>query len=229
MLLVDDDPDIGTLLSSYLQKFDIHCQAVTDGEAMNRALAVADYDVILLDVMLPGDDGLTLLRQLRETSNTPVIMLTARGEFADKVFGLESGADDYLVKPFDTRELVARIQSVLRRSQSGPAKVRTTHNNEIRFNNWRLNCVSRQLTSPRSMIVPLSNAEYRLLRAFLDRPGRVLSRDQLLDFARGRAAASFDRSIDLLVSRLRQKLEDDPRQPHLLKTVRGEGYMLQIQ
>ncbi|MFZ6771868.1 response regulator [Undibacterium sp. SXout7W] len=232
-LLVDDDAEIRILLVSYLEKFGIQCVAVEDGHVMRRELSQNSFDVILLDLMLPGENGMSLLRQLRAEHKTPVIMLTARDEFADKILGLELGADDYIIKPFDTRELVARIQSVLRRSAHSTANktntltaFNTTRQNEIRFQRWKLHCLTRQLTSPANMVIPLSNAEFRLLKAFLDHPGRVLSRDQLLDFARGKSSDAFDRSIDLLVSRLRQKLEDDPRQPHLLKTIRGEGYML---
>ena len=226
-LLVDDDAEIRILLVAYLEKFGIQCMAVEDGQAMRKELALHPFDVILLDLMLPGENGMSLLRQIKAEHKTPVIMLTARDEFADKILGLELGADDYIIKPFDTRELVARIQSVLRRSVSTSTDtIKAPRQNEIRFQRWKLHCLTRQLTSPANMIIPLSNAEFRLLKAFLDHPGRVLSRDQLLDFARGRSSDAFDRSIDLLVSRLRQKLEDDPRQPHLLKTIRGEGYML---
>ena len=230
-LLVDDDMEIAQLLSSYLGKFDINCVAAQDGAAMRLALQAQSYDVILLDLMLPGEDGLSLLRQLRQHASTPVIMLTARGEFADKILGLESGADDYLIKPFDTRELVARIQSVLRRGnttarlQQEKSEARST---EIRFADWSLHLASRQLCSADKLIVPLSNAEFRLLHAFLQKPQQVLSREQLLDFAHDKSSEVFDRSIDLLVSRLRQKLGDDPRQPALLKTIRGEGYLFNV-
>jgi two-component system OmpR family response regulator len=231
-LLVDDDAEIGELLGRYLEKFGITCLAVSDGKAMRQQLAIQAPDVILLDLMLPGEDGLSLLRFLRtaaEFSRIPVVMLTARGEFSDRIIGLESGADDYVVKPFDPRELVARIHTVLRRSHPEPRSPHHTTNKEIVFNQRRLNCHSRQLTTTKNTVIPLSNAEFRLLMAFIERPDRVLSRDQLLDIARGKSADSFDRSIDILVSRLRQKLDDDPRQPSMLKTIRGEGYMLTLQ
>lgn len=231
-LLVDDDADIAELLGRYLKKFGICCLAVSDGKAMRRQLAIQVPDVILLDLMLPGEDGLSLLRFLRASaqfSPIPVLMLSARGEFTDRIIGLESGADDYVVKPFEARELVARIHTVLRRSHPEPRAPQHAVNKEIAFNQCRLNCHSRQLTTAKNTVIPLSNAEFRLLMAFIERPDRVLSRDQLLDIARGKSADNLDRSIDLLVSRLRQKLDDDPRQPSMLKTIRGEGYMLTLQ
>lgn len=228
ILLVDDDVEIAELLGNYLGKFDISCVAVQDGVAMRTALQSQNFDVILLDLMLPGEDGLSLLRQLRRHANTPVIMLTARGELADKILGLESGADDYLIKPIDTRELVARIQSVSRRAHTSARQTQEISDNkatEIRFDAWVLNLPTRQLCSPDKLIIPLSNAEFRLLLAFVKRPGQILSRDQLIDFAHNKSTEVFDRSIDLLVSRLRQKLGDDSRHPSLLKTIRGEGYL----
>lgn len=230
-LLVDDDVEIGELLGRYLEKFGIDCLAVNDGKAMHRQLGAASFDLILLDLMLPGEDGLSLLRTLRsdpKTSHLPILMLTARGEFTDKVTGLELGADDYVVKPFDARELVARIYTVLRRSNAEQQARQPQANKEIVFNRRRLDCQSRQLTTAANQVIPLSNAEFRLLMAFIERPERVLSREQLLDIARGKSADMFDRSIDLLVSRLRRKLDDDPSEPSMLKTVRGEGYMLTL-
>jgi two-component system OmpR family response regulator len=223
-LIVDDDKEICALLCSYLADFGIEARGVHDGAAMRRALAEQAPDVIILDLMLPGEDGLTLCRQLRAASNIPVIMLTARGEPADRVVGLELGADDYVVKPFDPRELVARINTVLRRAR-GDGGAGAFESERIGFEGWTLDVGTRQLTTPRQMVVPLSNAEFRLLWTFIERPRRVLNRDQLMDAARGGASTAYDRSIDLLVSRLRQKLDDDPRDPKLLKTVRGEGYL----
>ncbi|MBI3144952.1 MAG: response regulator transcription factor [Pseudogulbenkiania sp.] len=223
ILIVDDDPHIRELLGHYLQGFAMQCDGADDGRAMQAALASARYDLIILDLMLPGEDGLSLCRQLRQRSETPVIMLTARGEATDRVVGLELGADDYVVKPFDPRELVARIHSILRRSVR--AQPPAPERDELRFDGWTLSRLKRQLTTPQQLLVPLSNAEFRLLLTFLDRPQHILSREQLLDAARGRSFDAFDRSIDLLVSRLRQKLGDDPRSPRLLKTVRGEGYL----
>lgn len=220
-LIVDDDVPIRELLCDYLARFNIQSRGVTDGVAMRQALQEEVFDVVVLDLMLPGEDGLSLCRWLRGTSDIPILMLTARCEPTDRIIGLELGADDYMAKPFEPRELVARIQTVLRRVRDDRSEQRTI----VRFDNWRLNNVMRQLTAPNGLVVPLSNAEFRLLCVFLERPRRVLNREQLLDAARGRTTDAFDRSIDLLVSRLRQKLGDDPKAPQLIKTVRGEGYL----
>jgi two-component system OmpR family response regulator len=224
-LIVDDDREICALLCTYLADFGIAARGVHDGAAMRRAITEQVPDVIILDLMLPGEDGLTLCRQLRASGNIPVIMLTARGEPADRVVGLELGADDYVVKPFDPRELVARVHTVLRRSRGDAVAGDASVGERISFEGWTLDVSTRQLTTPRQMVVPLSNAEFRLLWTFIERPRRVLNRDQLMDAARGQASTAYDRSIDLLVSRLRQKLDDDPRDPKLLKTIRGEGYL----
>ncbi|MBA1243634.1 response regulator [Pseudomonas japonica] len=220
-LIVDDDVPIRELLIDYLARFGILGFGVSDGEAMRQAMKHEAFDVVVLDLMLPGEDGLSLCRHLRAESDIPILMLTARCEPTDRIIGLELGADDYMAKPFEPRELVARIQTVLRRVRDD----RTEQRGNVRFDNWRLNSVLRQLTSAEGLVVPLSNAEFRLLWVFLERPRRVLSREQLLDAARGRSIEAFDRSIDLLVSRLRQKLGDDPKAPQLIKTVRGEGYL----
>ena len=224
-LIVDDDREICALLCTYLADFGIEARGVHDGAAMRRAIAEQTPDVIILDLMLPGEDGLTLCRQLRTNGNIPVIMLTARGEPADRVVGLELGADDYVVKPFDPRELVARVHTVLRRARGDGGGGSAGESERVSFEGWTLDVGTRQLTTPRQMVVPLSNAEFRLLWTFIERPRRVLNRDQLMDAARGQSSTAYDRSIDLLVSRLRQKLDDDPRDPKLLKTVRGEGYL----
>jgi two-component system OmpR family response regulator len=223
LLIVDDDPDIRDLLAHYLQSYGMQCLCVGNGQAMRDALAHTSFDLIILDLMLPGEDGLSLCRHVRSVGDTPIIMLTARGESADRVVGLELGADDYVVKPFDPRELVARIHTILRRARGSTP---TGEQDTVQFAGWRLSHLKREITTPAQLVVPLSNAEYRLLCAFLERPQRILSREQLMDAARGRTVEAFDRSIDLLVSRLRQKLGDDPKQPQLLKTVRGEGYLL---
>lgn len=225
ILVVDDDPEIRHLLTDYLAGFGFACEGVGDGDGMRAALADSSVDLVILDLMLPGENGLTLCRELRATGELPVIMLTARGEHSDRVVGLELGADDYVVKPFDPRELVARIHTVLRRTRAGGAQPAAAPSEETRFAGWSLNRTTRQLTSPQQVVVPLSNAEFRLLWVFLESPQRVLSRDQLLDAARGKMAEAFDRSIDLLVSRLRQKLGDDPKAPTLIRTIRGEGYL----
>jgi len=220
-LIVDDDVPIRELLIDYLARFSILALGVSDGEGMRQALLEENFDVVVLDLMLPGEDGLSLCRWLRAESDIPILMLTARCEPTDRIIGLELGADDYMAKPFEPRELVARIQTILRRVRDD----RTEQRANVRFDNWRLNSVLRQLISSDGLVVPLSNAEFRLLWVFLERPRRVLSREQLLDAARGRSIEAFDRSIDLLVSRLRQKLGDDPKAPQLIKTVRGEGYL----
>ncbi len=225
VLIVDDDADIRELLCGYLERFGILGEGASDGVAMRAALQRGQFDAIVLDLMLPGEDGLSLCRSLRASSDIPILMLTARCEPTDRIIGLELGADDYIAKPFEPRELVARIQSVLRRVRDGREAPRGDERSSIRFDAWRLDSVLRQLEDADGMLVPLSNAEFRLLWVFLERPRRVLSREHLLDAARGRSIEAFERSIDLLVSRLRQKLRDDPKAPRLIKTVRGEGYL----
>jgi two-component system OmpR family response regulator len=192
---------------------------------MARALDAGSFDLIVLDLMLPGDDGLTLCRNLRATSDIPIIMLTARGDETDRIVGLEMGADDYLPKPFSARELLARIKVILRRTRSLPPNLRPQDEHLLRFAGWVLDTARRQLVSPAGVATPIGGAEYKLLRVFLDHPNRVLDRDQLLDLSQGREADPLDRSIDVQVSRLRQRLGDDPRQPVLIKTLRGEGYV----
>jgi two-component system OmpR family response regulator len=178
--------------------------------------------------MLPGDDGLTLCRRLRERSDIPVIMLTARGDETDRVVGLEMGADDYLAKPFSARELLARIKVVLRRTRSLPRNLQPEPSTRIRFGQWLLDTEHRHLVSPAGVVTPLGGAEYRLLRILVEHPNRVLNRDQLVELTQGREADALDRSIDVQVSRLRHRLGDDPREPHFIKTVRGEGYVLSV-
>ncbi len=229
ILIVDDDAEIRSLLSQYLQKNGLRVTAVADGRAMWQALDAVRIDLIVLDLMLPGEDGLTLCRNLRaKSSDIPVIMLTARGEETDRIVGLEMGADDYLAKPFSARELLARIKAILRRARSLPENLRPDDARNIRFGDWLLNTVQRQLVSTVGVVTPLSGAEYRLLRIFLSHPNRVLNRDQLVDLTQGKEADPLDRSIDVQVSRLRQRLGDDSREPRLIKTVRGEGYVLAV-
>ncbi|MDE2118458.1 MAG: response regulator [Betaproteobacteria bacterium] len=223
ILIVDDDAQIRQLLREYLSGFDMSVVAVADGKAMADALEKESFDLVILDLMLPGEDGLSLCRSLRAKSDIPILMLTARGEAMDRVVGLEVGADDYIVKPFEPRELVARIQTILRRTRGGRESIK--EQKEAVFMGWHLNFVLRQLVSPEELVIPLSNAEFRLLTVFVEHPNRVLTREFLLDEARGRNMDIFDRSIDILVSRLRQKLNDDPRTPSLIKTFRGEGYL----
>lgn len=226
LLVVDDDREIRKLLTEYLEQAGYRVSAVADGKAMRRVLDSHRVDLVVLDLMLPGEDGLTLCRDLRTRSNLPVLMLTARGTDVDRIVGLEMGADDYLAKPFNPRELLARIKSILRRAQSLPPNLEAEDVGTFRFGEWSLDVAARHLVAPDGLVVPLSGAEYRLLRVFLEHSQVVLSRDQLLELANGREAILFDRSIDVLVGRLRKRLRDDGREPQLIKTIRGEGYVL---
>ena len=226
ILVVDDDREIRSLLTEYLRKAGYRVTAVADGRGMWGAIEGGRPDIVVLDVMLPGDDGLALCRDLRAGSKVPIIMLTARGEETDRIVGLEMGADDYLAKPFNPRELLARIKSVLRRSRTLPDNLQPDLAHGFRFAGWQLDVASRNLTSPKGVVVALSGAEHKLLRIFLDHPNRVLTRDQLMDLTQSREADPFDRSIDVQVSRLRHRLGDDAKEPAIIKTVRGEGYVL---
>ena len=228
ILIVDDDGEIRSLLTRYLEKNGLRATAVGDGRAMWQALDGAAFDLIVLDLMLPGDDGLTLCRTLRAKSDIPVIMLTARGDETDRIVGLEMGADDYLPKPFSARELLARIKVILRRTRSLPPNLQLQDDALLHFAGWALDNQRRELRSPTGEAAEIGGVEYKLLRVFLEHPQRVLSRDQLLDLTQGREADPLDRSIDVQVSRLRQRLGDDPRSPALIKTVRGEGYVLSV-
>jgi len=226
ILVVDDDREIRDLVARYLRQHDYRVRSAADGVQMRRELADWSFDLIILDLMLPGEDGLTLCRQLRAGSSIPVIMLTAMGEETDRIIGLEMGADDYIAKPFNPRELLARIKAVLRRMEGGrdsetPREVAQAHV----FAGWRFDLKSRELISPGGVLTPLTAGEYDLLAVFVTHPRRVLSRDQLLDMSRGRSALPFDRSIDVQVSRLRRKIEADPANPQMITTVRGGGYM----
>jgi len=230
ILLVDDDAEIRALLSEYLGREGFHVTAVPDGRSMDEALEDDRFDLAVLDLMLPGEDGVSLCKRLRSKSILPIIMLTARGEESDRITGLEAGADDYLAKPFNPRELLARVHSVLRRARTLPEDVTPDQAREFRFSGWKLDTFTRQLVSPASIVTPLSGAEYRLLSVFLHHAGEVLSRDQLTEMIRGRGShMPFDRSIDVQVSRLRQRLGDDGRVPAFIRTVRGEGYVFAVQ
>lgn len=229
ILIVDDDREIRDLVSSYLKKNGLRVTVAADGRQMRAFLEADRVDLIVLDVMMPGDDGLVLCRELRVGKHkaTPVLMLTARNDETDRIVGLEMGADDYLAKPFAARELLARINAVLRRARMLPPNLQVTEAGQlVSFGDWQLDTTARHLIDRDGTAVALSGAEYRLLRVFLDHPQRVLSRDQLLNLTQGREAELFDRSIDLLVSRVRQRLRDDAREPAYIKTVRSEGYVL---
>ncbi|WP_443113374.1 response regulator [Herbaspirillum seropedicae] len=226
ILVVDDDRDIRTLLAEYLDSNGLRTLTATNGSEMRRVLEESRVDLIVLDLTLPGEDGLTLCRNLRATSSVPVIMLTARGEPLDRILGLEMGADDYLAKPFEPRELFARIRSVLRRTQALPPNMAQPDVAAMRFAGWTLDLTARHLVNQDGVVVALSGAEFRLLKVFLDHPNRVLNRDQLLELTQGRESDPFDRSVDIQISRLRQKLGDDARTPTIIKTVRNEGYVL---
>ncbi len=222
ILIVDDHREIRELVTRALVKEGFRVSSAADGRAMHKVMADGRIDLILLDLMLPGEDGLSLCRTLRAKSDIPIIMLTAKGDEIDRVLGLEMGADDYMPKPFGSRELIARIRAVLRRGrQSEPAAKSAS---QYGFDRWRLDTAARELTRDDGITVPLSTGEYDLLMAFVERPQRVLTREQLLDLARGRAAANFDRAIDTQVSRLRKKIERDPADPKIIKTVWGGGY-----
>jgi two-component system, OmpR family, response regulator len=224
LLIVDDDREIRDLLSRFLAKHGFRVSAAKDARDARRLMADSRIDLAILDIMMPGEDGLALCRDIRAKSELPVIMLTAMGEEMDRIIGLEVGADDYLPKPFNPRELLARIKAVLRRTERLPATGEELAGETLFFSGWTLDTAQRRLTSPGGQPVDLSTGEYDLLMAFLRHPQRVLSRDQLLDLARGRAAVPFDRSIDVQVMRLRRKIESEPKAPQIIATVRGGGY-----
>ena len=224
LLLVDDEPSLREPLAEYLTRQGFSVSQAESAAAARTILLNEQPDLALLDIMMPGEDGLSLCRHLIESKDLPVILLTARGEATDRIVGLEIGADDYVVKPFEPRELVARIKSVLRRAaRSGPLPQEDAH---YEFEGWQLDPVKRKLTNPAGATVPISSAEFRLLIAFLDNPRKVLDRDRLLDMVQGREAHLFDRAVDNQVSRLRRKIEEDTREPRMIQTVRGGGYVL---
>ncbi|MDP1900395.1 MAG: response regulator [Rubrivivax sp.] len=228
LLIVDDDREIRHLLTEFLEQAGYRVTSVGDGKAMRRTLESHRIDLVVLDLMLPGEDGLTLCRDLRARSNIPVLMLTARGTEIDRIVGLEMGADDYLAKPFSPRELLARIRSVLRRAHALPPNLEPEDARGFRFGGWTLDVAARHVVAPDGLVVPLSGAEFRLLRVLLEHPQRVISRDQLLELANGRESILFDRSIDVTIGRLRRRLRDDGREPQVIKTVRGQGYVLAL-
>ena len=224
LLVVDDHREIRDLLARYLAKHDYRVSVADSAAAARRVLETSRIDLVVLDLMMPREDGLSLCRQLRAKSGVPIIMLTAMAEETDRVVGLEMGADDYLTKPFNPRELLARIKAVLRRTNSLPPQPEQPAARRLRFDRWTFDVARRELMGEDGVGVPLSTGEFLLLSVFLRHPGIVLSRDQLLDLTRGRDAVPFDRSIDNQVSRLRKKIERDPRRPELIKTHWGGGY-----
>ncbi|HMK79948.1 MAG TPA: response regulator [Xanthobacteraceae bacterium] len=222
ILVVEDDRDISRLVGRYLRENDCRVSFAADGREMDAQILSRRIDLVVLDVMLPGEDGLSLCRRLRARSQLPVVMLTAKGGELDRIIGIEMGADDYLPKPFNPRELLARIRAVLRRAARAPGEPSATL---MTFRGWRLNAVARSLIDPRGVEVALTSAEFDLLQALCERAGRVLSREQLLDLTQGRSPGAFERSVDILVSRIRRKIEADPHRPELIKTVRSGGYI----
>ena len=224
ILVVEDDVEISRLIRRYLRDNDFYVSVVADGRTLNRVLDDSRIDLIVLDLMLPGDDGLTLCRRLRTRSGVPVIMLTAKGDELDRIIGLEMGADDYLPKPFNPRELLARIRAVLRRASAASQAV-DRNARMLTFLDWRIDCRLRELRDPQGTRIVLTGAEFALLQVLCERAGRVLSREQLLDRTQSRSAGSLERSIDVLTSRLRRKIERDPHDPAIIKTVRSGGYL----
>ncbi|MGV3480932.1 MAG: response regulator [Sphingobium sp.] len=226
LLLVDDERSIREPLAAYLQKNGFRVTAVGDAATARLRLAGYAIDLVVLDIMMPGEDGLSLCRHIRESGEIPVILLTARSEETDRIVGLEMGADDYVLKPFSPRELIARIKVILRRAGNGGARLRPPESESYAFAGWVLKAGERTLVDSDGVSVPLSTGEYNLLLALVSRPNQVLSRDQLLDITQGREANPFDRAIDNQISRLRRKVEPDHRNPTLIKTVWGGGYTL---
>ncbi len=224
VLVVDDDQELRNLLSHYLRKHGLRVDVAADGREMRRILGVTNIDLVILDRVMPGEEGLTLCRELRETNRIPIILLTLLGSDADRIRGLEMGADDYVQKPFNPQELLARIRAVLRRTNELPPQNVLQKASVLRFEGWTLDRSRRRLESPAGVSVMLTDGEFDLLVAFAEHPQIVLSREQLLDLARGRSAIAFDRGIDMQVTRLRRKIEADPQQPRLIKTIRNKGY-----
>lgn len=225
ILVVDDQRDIREPLGRYLEKHGMRASVAAGAAEARDLLRRSAVDLVILDVMMPGEDGLSLCRHLRESANMPVILLTAMAEDADRIVGLEVGADDYVVKPFNPRELLARVKAVLRRATSLPRSREAIPNDRLAFDRWVFDMGRREVVGADGVAVPLSTAEFRLLSALVQRPRMVLTRDQLLDLTSGRDAQPFDRSVDNQISRLRKKLEADPKAPAIIKTVWGGGYV----
>jgi len=228
ILIVEDNRELRGLICRSLKKDGYRVAEAEDGKSMQRQLDEARVDLVVLDIMLPGQDGLTLCRNLRAKSSIPVIFVSAKDDDLDKVLGLKMGADDYLTKPFTMAELSARIEAVLRRTEFGGVKDVNDDVDGYRFDRWFFDVDRRELIESGDIVVPLSTSEYELLRIFVERPQRVMSRDQLLDLTRGRDATVFDRSVDTQISRLRRKIEADSRHPQIIKTVWGGGYVFAV-
>ena len=224
ILIVDDEPEIGEMVETYLTRQGYRVSTAQNGQVMRRVMDENNIDLVVLDLVMPDEDGLQLTRYLRDTSSVGIIILTGRGDPVDRIVGLEMGADDYLGKPFEMRELLARIRSVLRRTGAAQneSDIQVVR---VRFAGWQVSFTSREVTSPEGEAVPLTTAEFSLLTALVNNPNRILDRDRLLDLLGHGAAGPFDRSIDVLVSRLRRKIEPDPKQPSFIKTIRGAGYL----
>lgn len=226
LLIVDDDREILQLLRAFLNKHGYDAYTAERTEYADKIMSTHKLDLLILDVMMPGEDGFAYCRRVRAQSDIPIIMLTALGEETDRIVGLEIGADDYLPKPFNPRELLARVKAVLRRSNdSYNGEQRNNNHRVVAFESWQLNTAKRELKSSANVMTSLTAGEYELLLAFIDNPQRVLNRDQLLDITRGRSAGPFDRSIDVQLSRLRKKIEPNPKEPTIIKTVRNGGYI----
>lgn len=226
VVVVDDNNDIRDLVREYLEQQGYKVSAAESGVALRRVLERQTVDLIILDVMMPGEDGISLCKEIRSSGNIPIIFLTAMAEDADRIIGLELGADDYLVKPFNPRELLARIRAVLRRTTSTTPARTLLDRRIVRIDHWKLDLGRQEIVGDDGVGIPLSAAEFRLLKVFVERPGLILSREQLLDLTAGRTAELFDRSIDNQVSRLRKKIEENPKNPTIIKTHWGGGYSL---
>ena len=224
LLLVDDERSIREPLAQYLSRNGFRVTAVDSAAEARVRLSANAIDLVILDIMMPGEDGLSLCRHIRETSEIPVILLTAKSEETDRIVGLEMGADDYVLKPFSPRELVARIKVIFRRVATGGQRVTAPDGATYGFAGWLLKTQERVLVDQEGVVLPLSTAEYNLMLAFATRPNQVLSRDQLLDITQGREANAFDRAIDNQISRLRKKIERDPKAPEMIRTAWGDGY-----
>ena len=224
ILIVEDDKDIGLLVAKYLKANEMRVSIAENGRAMDRIVADTRISLIVLDRMLPGEDGLSICRRLRATSDIPIIILTAQADEVERIVGLEMGADDYLGKPFSPRELLARIRAVLRRRDDAHSTA-ASPKRSYKFAGWSLDGTMRRLYDPGGARVELTGAEFEVLLVFCERPGRTLSRDQIIDLTQGREAAPSERSVDILISRLRRKLERDPKDPELLQTIRSSGYL----